>query len=325
LAGKAGKHGVAAVVGAVEPLPEDLVRDVVDDQLLELARGVQRRFHAQLIGDVVRHHEAGQAAGDGHRVGGDLHVDQAAVAAPMDPAAGPFRALGRGDGQVAFKALDLLGGTDVLDRHLQEFRLRIAVVGDGGGVHHQEAQRFQIVHPHRLRMLFEQMLEAQLGFEYIVVVHRMGQAQQGSLLAASRGAPFQCLRHHVADAVDVQQLQLAAPVAARMHGGQRLAAQHRQRPCRIQRGDGIAGLDRPQGRDGITVDGQQLLVFVHDKGEIGAVGEKVFEVRVAIQRFQLAPGVATMRGIFLLIHIHSAGRKRCGSILTEQTPPWPHD
>jgi hypothetical protein len=44
--GEAREHGVATQIGAIQSFPENLVRNMVDDQLLQLARGVQRRFQA---------------------------------------------------------------------------------------------------------------------------------------------------------------------------------------------------------------------------------------------------------------------------------------
>src|SRR6185295_7658907 len=58
--------------------------------------------------------------------------------------------------KIVFETLQIFRRTDVLDRHIKEFRARIAVMAHGGGVHGQKAKRGEIVNPHWLRVRFEE-------------------------------------------------------------------------------------------------------------------------------------------------------------------------
>jgi hypothetical protein len=100
--------------------------------------------------------------------------------------------------------LALALGADVHDVQREEFRPRPAVVVDGRLVHRQEAERLDIVHPHRQRAALEQLLVARRG--------RLGVGLR--VLQLARQA------HHFAHAA---LGQAAAPNQVRRdrHGGER--------------------------------------------------------------------------------------------------------
>ena len=104
---------------------------------------------------VARQHQAGRPAGDRHGIDHDLNVENGAVlrsVLEVGVERGTFLVLA----QESLPLLWVGGSADVLDRHRQELLARVAIAADRGLVHGEETQRLDVVHPHGLRIRFEE-------------------------------------------------------------------------------------------------------------------------------------------------------------------------
>ena len=90
-------------------------------------------------------------------MGGDFHVDQAAVFQAVAPLPGKCQAACAIDR--IFQPCDIFGRTDVRQSHAQELIVGIAVMGYGRMIDFEEAQRIPVEHPHRQRVVLKQQPE----------------------------------------------------------------------------------------------------------------------------------------------------------------------
>ena len=119
-------------------------------------------FHAQFFRDIAGQHDLGTPAGKLHGVRGDLRQDGAAVLFHMTPDAGLVERAGAA-GNGLDQGRDVFRRPDVLDGHGEEFCPGVAVVPDRRVVYREKTQRFEVVGPHRLGVVFEELPVALLG------------------------------------------------------------------------------------------------------------------------------------------------------------------
>ncbi len=213
----------------------------VDARLDRTLQQLQALARLAFGGDVVGDHHPALAAVEHQIVGGDVGPDPAAVLALVPPdagIAGPVAPAGKELGQ----ALALLRRPDIEHRHGQQLVARIAVVGDGGVVGGDEAQRPAVVDPGGIGAETEQQLVAALAVLDLGDLPRAfgGVTQRpGQLFGVDRaldqvvgGAGRQCLAVHV---------------------GIALAGEHDHRPVR-------AALGHRQAHQLHAVVGAQLVV-----------------------------------------------------------------
>ena len=119
---------------------------------------LQTRFGPPPVCDVDRKNELSLASAEDQTVRGDFDVDQRAVFRSMSPDTGVLVVLvvpGLG-GDAFVKSRDVLGRTNVPDRHSEELLTRVSVVAARRLVDGQEGERLLVEHPHRLRVLLEE-------------------------------------------------------------------------------------------------------------------------------------------------------------------------
>ena len=93
----------------------------------------------------------------------NLHLDDGAVLQSVAPNAGFIEPLGDVS-NVVFQTLNIGGGSNVGNRHLQKFRARVSVFHNGSIIHGEERQGLQVVHPHGMGIALKE--EAILPFVF---------------------------------------------------------------------------------------------------------------------------------------------------------------
>ena len=129
-------------------------------QLLGLAEFL---LEAPAFGDVGRHHQAGGGVAELYGMGGDFHEEDGAVLGAVAPRTVGVQG-GCGNPRVLEQLGDILRGPYVAQGHAQEFLARVAVAGDGRVIDGQKGEGRAVVHPHGLRIGFEQEAVAALRF-----------------------------------------------------------------------------------------------------------------------------------------------------------------
>jgi hypothetical protein len=128
--------------------------------------GVAVALGAQPVRDVGDHHQHGVASLKDEIVGGHLDVAGLAILADVLPLARlPIRRALCREGLVEerLERLHVLGRPDLGDPHRQELVAGVAVQGHARVVDIQEAQRLQVVHPHRGRVIGEEQPEQRVA------------------------------------------------------------------------------------------------------------------------------------------------------------------
>ena len=157
-------------LGRRDHAPVDLVEDT--QPLRRLGQRGLRRLEAR---DVVGHDERGAPPAERQVVRDDVDVDDATVLVAMLPCrrvvteAG-LRRLGEPGHRLTHAGV-LLGWEERRHLHPEKFLARVAVVLDGGGVHLEEGQAGDVVHPHGQRVGVEEEAKARVvgqGHEPIV-------------------------------------------------------------------------------------------------------------------------------------------------------------
>ena len=115
-------------------------------------------FSPLAFGNVLHSHQGGIAFVVRQRVRRDLHFNDATVLQRVAPMGGmlqwPYRRC-----EICEQSRHIFRRTNILQRQLKEFFLRVTVFLDCCSVHFEEGERLEIVHPHRERVIVEQKAE----------------------------------------------------------------------------------------------------------------------------------------------------------------------
>ena len=132
--------------------------------LFAQSQGIALRY---VFGDVEREDHPGGSTVPDQFMRTDLHVQQTAVARSVAPARGSCRSRECRE-QIVLETPKIFGRTDVHERHREELVARVAVTLHGCVVHRQKPQRLEVVHPHRMRVGFEQLSVRAVGHRHLV-------------------------------------------------------------------------------------------------------------------------------------------------------------
>src|SRR5450830_1536735 len=86
----------------------------------------------------------------------DFDQNDAAVLAAMVPETRLAQS-GTKMADISKKTRQVFGRSNVTDRHGEEFLTAVTVVGYGSVIDREKCQRFEVVHPHRLRIALEHL------------------------------------------------------------------------------------------------------------------------------------------------------------------------